>query len=98
MSLRPLGSPHIGLMEVTAIALASRFHPHAIQKRINNFGKVILVLGRACSLSDQVSLRTMCQKVLHFALQECPLVLYLPLAKHPEVRTALPILSKNAQK
>jgi hypothetical protein len=66
-------------MEVAATAHARRFHPHSIQKRIHNFGKVIPVLVRACSLPDQVLLRTICQKVLHYALKECSSVLYLPL-------------------
>ena len=96
--LRPLGSPHLGLIEVAATAHARPFHLHSIQKRIHNFGKVIPVLVRACSLPDQVLLRTICQKVLHYSLKECSSVLYLPLAKHTEVRTAFLILSKNSQK
>src|SRR6266851_67205 len=77
---------------------ASPFRQHSVQKRIHNFGKVIPVLVRACSLPDQVLLRTICQKVLHYSLKECSSVLYLPLAKHTEVRTAFLILSKNSQK
>src|SRR5215469_12233564 len=46
---------------------------------IHSFGKVILVLGSACSLPDQVLLRTICQKVLRSSLKECSSVLYLPL-------------------
>src|SRR6266852_7858723 len=98
VSLRPLGSPHLGLIEVAATAHARPFHLHSIQKRIHNFGKVIPVLVRACSLPDQVLLRTICQKVLHSSLKECSSVLYFPLAKHTEVKTAFLILSKNSQK
>jgi len=98
VSLRPLGSPHLGLREVAATAHARPFHLHSIQKRIHNFGKVIPVLVRACSLPDQVLLRTICQKVLHSSLKECSSVLYFPLAKHTEVKTAFLILSKNSQK
>src|SRR5215469_1995498 len=38
---------------------------------IHNFGQVILVLVKACSLPDQVLLRTICQKVLRSSLKEC---------------------------
>src|SRR6266568_1475658 len=58
-------SLHLDLREVAATAHGSRFHPYSIQKRIHTCATVTPVLVRVCSLPDQVSLRTICQKVLH---------------------------------